>query len=114
MGHANDSIVVFQLSAMTQSKGVISGSDCDLIPIRKFIIQGPSHVKIIGFVSCGCTHVSWSFLLRNVSFIACLIEYLPTADTGIDRVFYPTQAGKVLLYNKRLQQNLRSFCHSLY
>ena len=61
MGHANDSIVVFQLSAMTQSKGVISGSDCDLIPIRKFIIQGPSHVKIVGFVSCGCTHVSCPF-----------------------------------------------------
>ena len=64
---AYDSVVVFKFFAMAQGKYVISGSDRDLIPIGKFIIQSTPHVKVSGLVGCGCTHSSCSFLSGTIS-----------------------------------------------
>ena len=72
-------------SFMAQGKYIISGSDRDLIPIGKFIIQSTPHVKVSGLVGCGCTHSSCSFLSGTIS---------ANGGYGYAQWFCPHELGK--------------------
>ena len=63
MCHADHGIMMLHLTKETEMERIIPGCDCNLLPVRKFVIQIPSKIKVFCFIDCCCTHRGSSFFI---------------------------------------------------
>ena len=57
MGHTDHGIMLLHLSLKPKRKRIIPRCNGHLLPVRKFIIQIPSEVKVVCLINCCCTHL---------------------------------------------------------